>query len=268
MKIEDRIIKLLSSGPLETKDLVRLAKQEANATTQGAYKAIRKLRESEILTLHEKTAGLSIAWVEEELAEFQRMASAYRVRAKAYSFLHLKPGRHITFKFRTLREMHLFWVQAFLILETHCPISVPTYALSPHDWFYMKTAADRVWERRLEQGGRRQGAIITHATPFDKKVIQGRHVKEVEFVFGKNPFAFTERQYMNMIEPWIIEAFIDPRVNQQLLALIRSYQGRLPDKSELVAIENLPGNHLLRISRAPKRARRLISKIKRYFTFT
>lgn len=267
-KLQNTIIKLLQSGPLNTPELVFFAKQEAKTTQQGVYKALRKLRDAEIVTVHKKSVSLSLVWMDAELAKFREMTEAYQTRAQVYSFLRMKPGRRISFKYRTLRELHLFWVQVFLILESQSPATIPTYAITPHDWFYMQTTLDQVWSRRLEQSGRRLGGVVTHATSFDRNVVRAREASYVEYMFNKNPFGFDERHYMNIIGSWAIEAFIDSKVNQKLVAFVRKHGRKLPsDSDELFAIMDLPGHHVLKISHAPKRVEKMTRKLKKYFTF-
>ena len=267
--LKDIIVNMLYLGPMEKAHIIENGCKQNSATPQGVYKALRLLRDREIIASHQKTVSLSLAWIEKEAHRLKTAEETYKARAHAQFLLKLRDGEHRTFRFRTLLDLHLFWVQAFFILESQIPPSVPTYAFAPHDWFYdLAPGSDEAWARRLRKSYRFQGATITHATAFDRRVIRERKVDKVEFVFNKNPLGLTYQQHLNLIGPWIIMAKLDKKVARLIDIFAQKHEKPSPATGEeLSAILNTRGSHTLKITRSQKRADKIVRAVKNYFTF-
>lgn len=268
-KLGELLIALLRSGPLKKADLIRAAADKTKATSQATYKALRLLRDKEIITMQRKTVSLSLIWLDDQLNTFKQAIEEYLTKARIETFLGLRPGGSVTFKFRTLRELDIFWVHTFLLTESQIPSDVPMYAIIPHDWFsYVRPSTDRVWARRLS-GGRHQGIVVTHALPFDKRVSQERMAKGLEFMFNKNPLKLDERTYINVIHHWVFQATLDEKVNEFLVAWMRNHQEAAKnDRRQLDLLCDLPGAYRLKITHSSRLAEKLTKKIAKYFTFT
>ncbi|OGZ07434.1 MAG: hypothetical protein A3D65_06360 [Candidatus Lloydbacteria bacterium RIFCSPHIGHO2_02_FULL_50_13] len=267
--LEETTIKLLEHGPRPKTALIAEIKQKTGATIQGIYKALRSLREAEVITLHNKIVSLSFVWITAQFKKYRMITEIYQTPGRAAYFLELKAGEHISFKFRTLRELDLFWTHAFLLLEPQIATATPVYSIIPHDWFtYARPASDQAWVEQLETRMRIQRVVITHSSPLDKKVLNGRKSKLLEFVLGKNPLHQDERTYLNILDPWIFEARIDKKTNALLLDWIRNN----PDiaSRKMADLENIFKRHgvsTLKISCNPRRAKLLTRKVQKYFVF-
>lgn len=265
--IEETLVKLLEAGPKEKSALIARATKESRATLQGVYKALRALRDKEIVTLHGNMASLSLLWIDKELARFGQVAEAYQAPTRAQYFLQLRPGEKISLRFRTLRELDLYWAHAFLLLEAQLPASLPAYSITPHDWFYYaRPETDALWVRRHETRERNQRIVITHPTPIDRELLRARGTKFAEAMFGANPFHQNERGYFNIIGGWIFEATLDKGVNSELVSWIRTHKTFTEsERSKVNEILNARGKFTLKITHAPKRALQMTRRLEKYF---
>jgi len=269
--IEKAIIGVLEAGPTEKADLIKETSHKTGVTAQGVYKSLRKLKKEEVVTIHNKIISLSLIWIEGQISRYSKIAQTYQTPGRENYFLQLKPGEHITLKFRTLRELDLFWAHVFILLEAQIPKKIPMYAVAPHDWFsYARPDSDKVWTERLEKSARPQGVVITHPAPLDKKVVIERKSKSklLEFVLGENPFKQDERKYINIIGQWVFEVQIDNTTNRKLVDYINKDLGKSAGREEaLKKLLDFPGINTIKISHSPRRAELLIRRIKKFFTF-
>lgn len=239
-------------------------------TAQGVYKALRKLKREEVITVHGKMVSLSLIWIERQIAKYSGIAQTYQTARRENYFLQLHPGEHVAFKFKTLRELDLFWTHAFVLLEAQTKKELPMYAVVPHDWFSsLRPESDKIWSKKLRESARPQGVVITHPTKFDKGVVVERRstTKQLEFVLGENPFHQDEREYLNVIGQWIFAAKIDNAINRKLVAWINDGQSSSRGVEEFGKILGSIGTHRLKIIHSPRRAETLSKKLKKYFTF-
>lgn len=269
-KLEEVIIDRLGEGAIEKAELIEYVCKKTVATPQGAYKALRKLKKDEVVTRHDKTVSLSFPWISNQISKFTEIAEVYKVPARENYFLQLKPGEYVSFKFRNLRELDIFWTHAFLLLETQLPKKFPAYSVVPHDWFsYARPSTDKAWGERLDASTRQQGVVITHPASLDKKVLGERKSKFLEYIFGENPYHQDERKYFNIIGQWIFEAKLDAAANHKLIEWIKNNPEVVVvrENAELWKIIDLAGSNTLKISRAPRRAETMSRKLNKYFTF-
>ncbi|MFZ1627238.1 MAG: hypothetical protein WAT81_05570 [Candidatus Moraniibacteriota bacterium] len=262
--LEEKIITLLEKGSREKASiLIELQKNDVSA--QGVYKALRALKEKEVITLHAKSVSLSLWWIDKELGRLNRMARMYQSVARTSAFLDLRPGEYVKLRFRTLRELELYWTQAFLLIEEELPTSFPTYSIAPHDWFYYaRPETDALWLRR--QKSRLQRLVITHPLPVDRSVLRVRTKQKMEVLFDENPLKQDEEDYKNVIGKFIFEVKIDTKVNSSFVSWMREHPiVAKQDMSEVDSFLDMRGMFTLKISNAPKKAQKITSKLERYF---
>ena len=267
--LEETLIAILQAGSLEKPDLIRNVSNATKTTPQAVYKALRSLKDKEIIIMQRKRVSLSLVWLDDQFNISKQALEKYTIQARTKTFLGLSSGRSATFKFRTLRELDIFWVHAFLLTESQVPSEIPMYVIIPHDWFsYVRPSTDRVWARRLK-GGRNEGIIVTHTLPFDKQVSQKRTAKELEFMFNQNPLGLDERKYINIIGPWVFQATLDTKGNEMLVHWIKEHPRTIEgDRSQLDLLCDLPGKYQLKVTNSLKLAEKFVKKIRKYFTFT
>lgn len=262
--LEEKIVMLLERGSQE-KEFILTELQKSDVSIQGIYKALRSLREKEIATVHGKNISLSLWWIDKELGRLNRMARMYQSTARTSSFLDLRPSEYVKLRFRTLRELELYWTQAFLLIEEELPISLPTYSVAPHDWFYYaRPETDALWLRR--QKSRAQRLVITHPLPLDRSILRVRTKQKMEVLFDENPLKQDEEEYKNIIGKFIFETKLDASVSNNFVSWMREHpRVTKQDVSEIDSFLDMRGTFTLKISNAPKKTQKIISKLERYF---
>ena len=196
--ITEMIIEALEAGPKEKARLIKETCLSSGTTVQGVYKVLRELKQNEVITIHNGVVGFSIVWIEQQILKYSKIAQTYQIPTRESYFLQLKSGESIVFKFRTLRELELFWTHSFVLLGTQTAKETPMFAVVPHDWFSIaRPGSDEIWTKRLGDGNRPQGVVITHPTELDKMTVFARKAKSssLEYVFGENPYRQNERRY-------------------------------------------------------------------------
>lgn len=262
--LEEKIVTLLERGSRE-KEFILTELQKSKVSIQGIYKALRSLKEQEIVTIHGRSISLSLWWIDKELGRLNRMARMYQSAARTSSFLDLRPGEYVKLRFRTLRELELYWTQAFLLIEEELPISLPTYSVAPHDWFYYaRPETDALWLRR--QKSRSQRLVITHPLLLDRSILRVRTKQKMEVLFDENPLKQDEEDYKNIIGKFIFETKLDTKVSADFVSWMREHPSvTRQDISEIDSFLDMRGTFTLKISNAPKKAQKIISKLERYF---
>lgn len=272
--LEEEVLDFLEEGPRRTTDIIETLALTCAVTRQGVYKALRKLKKEEKVTVHKKMVSLSLVWLGQELVRLSKVAKLYQSPGRGNFFLALNAGEQVTFRFRTLQELDLFWVQAFLQIIPSLQKKEPVYTAGPHDWFaYARPSTDTAWIVAAERGSHPQRMVITHPAPLDKKVLayrQRSRSSRIETCFGENPFHQSERKYFNIAGSWVFEAVLDERIAETLNSWIKR-QRCLPlsgeEEKELERILHMTGKHHLKISHAPQRSEKLQMKLEKFFVF-
>jgi len=262
--LEEKIIALLENGSRE-KSFILTELQKSNVSIQGIYKALRALKKKEIIVIHAKIISLSLWWIDKELGRLSRIARMYRSTTRASSFLDLRSGEYVKLRFRSLRELELYWTQAFLLIEEDLPPSLPAYSIIPHDWFYYaRPKSDALWLNR--QSGRLQRLVITHPLPVDRSVLRVRTKQKMEVLFDENPLKQHEEDYKNIIGKFIFETKLDASVNTRFVSWMQKHPVvTKQDISETDSFLDMRGMFTLKISNAPKKIQKIVLKLERYF---
>ncbi len=269
--LKSHIIEKLSYGPRNVSALVFEISQRHDTTIQGVYKALRQLTKDEILTIHRRTASLSIVWITEQKENLERTAKAYKL---IYYIQQLEDSskQRVRFTFTTLRELDLFWTHSLLIVQESLPVSQVSYAIAPHDWFlYSRTSTDTAWTQKHSKEKRIFRTVLTHAQALDKKVIQKRREvlgRNLEHIFNKNPLDQTETEYYNVLDSWLFHVRLDASVAKKLSFFIEKHQSLVftkEDKKEIELLLNTRGKFTLTVEKSERKSSAIKKKVLGYF---
>jgi hypothetical protein len=258
--VEIEIIKRLSKGPRNKIDLRDTIVSERDVTPQAFYKIFSKLKEEEVLTVSRDLVSLSAVWVQREINRINAIAHAYGVSGHQIYGNLLQGSVKKVYKFKTLRELDLFWVHAILMIMQGAYKNKPILSLLPHHWFdLLRPETNTVWYQLLGKHVPHFN-VLTHATSSEKKHIKMVDVKKHEIMFNENPLNQTEATYLNVVGDMVFEA----RLDQGAVSAIReAMQGKIFNREQL--IDRL-GKYQLSIERNPKRADTIRKKVQKYFT--
>lgn len=256
--LTDRIIDELANGPLERVELRDRVIQKPRVSFQAFYKALIKLRTEEVVTVHRDQISLSIVWIQRALKRANSIAHAYQVPAYGHSFGGLKDGQKLSYRFKTLAELELFWTHAVLISISELPASSAILSLAPHYWYeLLRPETTDLWYRMA--GPHPHANVITHGFPEEKRLTR-RIPGNVENMFNVNPLNQKESTYLTIAGDLLFEAHLDPAC---LSSLAKAVKGDTVDVQRLL---RRPGAYRLIIQRNAKKSQNIRAKLQKYFS--
>jgi hypothetical protein len=254
-----RIINALAAGPRAKLDLRNDVVGNID-TYQAFYKAFRKLKQQEVVAVHKNAVSLSIVWIQNEAKRIEQILTAYQLPAYRSYFGSLKDGQRLTFKFKTLAELELFWTHAILVAVEAAHENAVIISVLPHDWFaQLRPENTELWYRLLGKRNK-HCAVITHADADEKRRNPDHEAKTIENMFGVNPLHQKESQYINIVDDLLFEATLDDTV---LPGIRKAVRGEVVDVQKLV---NQRGTFKLSIRRDENRSTHIRKKIQKYFS--
>lgn len=269
-QIKELILHELSYGPMSTKLLIFRVRKISNSTIQGVYKTIRHLRKKEVIVLHNKNISISSIWLEHEAEKIKRTQNTYLIKNKFFDKDNVS-DQSISFVYKTINELDLFWVHSFLSLEEECDRNAVSIAIAPHDWFsYARKETDDVWMKKHNIKNIESWVIITHPSEVDKKIIKQRRAisgKNFKWLFD-NPLKQKENIYYNIIGDYIFKVTLDGKIAHELNSFIKENK-TIPISSnketELKKIVSKKGKFKIQIIKSKDKSSKIKNKIKKYF---
>jgi hypothetical protein len=261
----------LATGTKRVSILVAVIAKESGTTIQGVYKALRALKLSGAVTVHNKDASLSLIWLNKEKQRLGRIEQVYFEEQHLIDFIE-KEKHRAKFIFHRLRDLDHFWVQAFTVLTDQLDRGEYSYSIQPHDWYYYSDLdSDAFWIGRHTDFGRISRIVLTHAAGLDYVVVRKRKLELdhlFEYTLGENPLKQKSHEYYNVIGPYIFKAVFDEEKTKALDTFIATHAS-LPlekkDKELLRDIVDGPGVYTLQIEHSPQKADQMRKKVKKYF---
>lgn len=271
--IQSALIQRLLPGPQPIPDIVEEFSSVLGVTPQGVYKALRALRQGEVVSVHNKQASLSLIWISKEKEKMAFAESAYR--SVPYIEELLKGSKkHNSWTFHTLNELDLFWTHTYTLCMEQVDVHVPTYSIQPHDWYsYVRAETDSYWVAKHRDSGRLSRTLLTHSGELDRVVMRMRKQSLgnlFEYTLNENPLKQKNVMYYNIIGPYLFTVIFDTRVAQMLEEFIAGH-ATLPltreSQAKINAIVRENGNFKLTISYSEKKTSEMEKKVKKYFEF-
>jgi hypothetical protein len=269
--LEKHIIDRLFSGPQSRARLVLQLSEEAYVSIQGVYKALRHLKQRDVITIHNKTVSLSLIWIRSEKEKFAFAEYAYHSDKKLIDVLS-KDKTKVTFTFKTLSDLDLFWTHAYTILAKRTTLATPRYMIIPHDFFlYARSETDSFWMKENITQDAITRLIVTHPFPVDKVAVRLRSsFKEHPFAYllNENPLKQNSRTNYNVLGDYIFKGTFDTHVNRDIEGLLQTIK-RLPlTKIEAERMRTLllaKGTFTLSIEKNMRKSHKVENKLRKYF---
>ena len=206
--LEDRIVRLLGSRNQTVPSLISEMSQEGVAPTiQGIYKALRFLRNEEVIIKTQDVFSLSEEWRNKAVSELNKTENRFE----------LSEGESIRLDLASLVHLDQQWKNIVLPFHETYP-NHPVFFYNPHDiWMrlsdsrkqseaaYYKTFDDRKAYAFILNGGN---------TVFDKIVKTERSSKYIQ-ISNNNP-AFRNVDYLTIFSDYVITVRVSPRLAQEI----------------------------------------------------
>ncbi|MDB4984131.1 MAG: hypothetical protein JWM20_310 [Patescibacteria group bacterium] len=266
--IEDYLLDILKEGPLSIEELIStVGRKRKGATRQGVYRTLRVMKAREIVTVANKTVSLSSLWISKMQNYFTIAGYSYSQPTNDAGFLNMREGEKMTYSFRTLVELDVFWSHALYLFLEVLKNNNPVYIYNPHDWaYFMRKETDRILVEKSFATRRQIFIAVGHADPLDRIVKRNFDGTQGQYYLAKENFGFKENYYCNAIGDYMIEGFLSPAVAERLDSVYKNHS-ILDEKTmkEFQDVSALKGKNKLVISKNAKRAEKFRRILGRYF---
>ncbi|MFA6447645.1 MAG: hypothetical protein WCW31_05345 [Patescibacteria group bacterium] len=273
--LAEEIVQVLRRGPLEIEELRGiLAKQGKAATKQGIYKALRFLRQHDMVLLVSGEAQLNVRWL-------QRMQSFVSFASRAYfdptlqegHFLQLRDGDRIQYSFKNPVQVDIFWNHVLYILFEAMPKLDRWYAYASHNWFLLARRSEELQLKNyMLRHGMRYLFTAGHRLPLDRSiaaefdgVMSQYHMLEKPLFPKKKGSLGT---VLNIVGDYVIEALYDKQTAAKIEKFYATHDKR--DKKtifELEAIVAQPAKIRFVIQKNSAKAEKLTRLFEKNFYF-
>ncbi len=263
--MSDSIISMLETGPLATKEVVRVVQKTNHVTIQAVYKEIKKLAESGKILLHKHALSLNLLYITKEYERWSNILNHYDKGPNLKNhFLDLREGEHISLKFKSLNDLDAYWVHAFLIIDkqnTSIPIS---YSIIPHDWFsYGRQETDIFWTKSQKTRSR---IIVTGSEKLDKELARKRISEGFKLSASVNPLKQDDTTYFTLVNGYIFKITLDSKIYTLLNNFIKQTESIAKiDYKRVHEIINTPCVCTMKILKHTEKFEKMVSKCKKYF---
>ncbi len=269
--IEEVILHELQHGPLHTLEIVgRIQNLRPHTSKQGVYAALRVLRKEEVTVVHGGTVSLHLDWLS-RVNRFSTVARYYYLTGERRegNFITLTEGERVRYRFRSAALTDGFWDHVLFTLIEIADPAEPLYLYNPHWWFILARPES---EQRLMEFTREKKRLflmtVPHRFPLDRKAKEEVDGVNAQYVMISHPLFQKKNYYLNVIDDYILEVFIDPFIAELIEEF---YQGTssFSDVSvqELRRSIEIRGENKLILSRNRNRAQRLKKKLSKNFRF-
>lgn len=136
--IENHILEILKTGPVNTVELIKIIKKKrANTTKQGIYRVLRLLSKREVVVIHNKEVSLNIRWLN-KMNKYYAIAQHYYFQRNigVGHFTNLQPGEKNKYTFRNLSLTDAFWNHIIYILLEITDSRENWFGYNSHAWFF------------------------------------------------------------------------------------------------------------------------------------
>lgn len=264
--IEDDIVYFLRSGERGTTDLLHdIQTLRGNATKQGFYAALRKLKAADIVVVYKKVAALNTTWIQDMRRNFDSMSRVYTGDSESSDILALADKESIAYSFSTIRQLDNFWGHTQNIIVRATPQSEPVYTYDPHYWFYVaRPDVERGHIDEINRAGKAFLMTAGESAPLDKAIQSDFNTElrqyHMENIFPKNNYYFV------VIGDFITEGYLDQKTVEAIESVYRTYPKFTPETTRALANIMLnKGRNKLKITRNGAKARKLKTKLSKNF---
>lgn len=265
-KIDDLITDVLVRGPQDIKSLIeKIRLVRPKTSKQAVYKALKLLKESEIIIQNKNHVSLSSIWLR-KLRDFVEKAELnYKSQSGSdANLVQLKEGEKISYNFKSFEAADIFWGHAFNLLAESMSIKSSVYIYNPHEWFLLARTENELYLfNRLKQDNKRIFLLAGNNSALDLYVSKYFDNKDLNyFASGFKPFSM-QNYYVNIFGDFVIEVWLDPKVSGEIEQIYQSNNDFTPGVvDELLKIIKYKGKNKIVISRNKRKS----EKIKRIFS--
>lgn len=273
--LAEEIVRELRHGALKTALLwnrIQRRRKERTVTIQGLYKALRQLRQQEIVFLQQGEAMLNLRWLH-KLESFASLTEhAYHDRSgNSGHFLQMQEGDRIAYTFKNPIQVDAFWNHVLYSLFEALPEVDRWFAYASHCWFLL---GRRKEELALKQFMRKKEICYLFTAgsslPLDRAIKYDFDGTWSQYAMLDTPL-FQQRSnhrgiVLNVFGPYVIEAQYDKRMVDQIEKFYRTTTTFTKEKSqELELLVAMPAQIKFTISYNANKAALFTKQLEKKF---
>lgn len=268
--IEEYIIKILVKDSLSTVLLLSEINKIISCTKQGFYKALRNLKEEEVVVIHAKKVSLSYVWIKKQ-SDFYNSAIYKLTNKKTFNenFLLLEKGDSVTYKFNNASVADAFWIHTLSILNQQIDKNEPMCIYNPHEWFLLaRNESEKSLFKSIKEMKRKLVVLVDNKMPLDNSVRKYFDFKASFYYIAEKRIFKKNNYYLNIIGDYCIEVWIDKKTSN-LIDDFYKQNDELTEQSKeiLLNIIKTRGKNKFVISKDSKRSSKFKKIFKKFFLF-
>jgi hypothetical protein len=262
--IKEIIISLLAKGSIDSTELQRLVEEKKKVTKQGFYKALRELTVEEIVVKNKQIVALSNLWVNKLQSFVTQVDEQYK---QSSDFIALQEGETITYHFKTLESLDLFWMHQFFLVAKQFP-DEPTLFFNSHEfWSLFRNTEQVLLYSWIRDHKRKTYFVIGDTTLLDKQTTSHIASYGIDMYYESNT-GLKKNYYFTVIGEYIIATILDMNTTNTIDGLYKKYPvwTDATQKDLLQILGRLKRSKVV-IERNKKKAEMLRKKLMKYFVF-
>jgi hypothetical protein len=267
-RVDDLIVEALAERPAQTAaDLLARVQPllDNELTSQGWYKALRRLIAQEVLIKIGKTYSLNTRWIL-SVIRWAEQAERTHLTHPQLPTIRLPKGRErITYRFKNLLEMDTFWGHLLVYIAARAKKPRVLYAYNPHFWFYLAhEQSEKEYNKGMNEFGVKTVMLIGSKSFLDRWNAQFFDRFIYSWLHPSALFQDTSRHY-NYLDGYFMEVRIAPEAAREIDALFLRVK-TIGDVSplELIRIFHTRRACSITLSKSRAKGEKLKMRVERY----
>lgn len=264
LDIKETIISLLAKGAVDSTELQRLVEEKKKVTKQGFYKALRELVAEEVVVKNKQLVALSNLWINKLQSFVTEVDDQYK---QSSEFIALQEGESITYHFKTLESLDLFWMHQFFLIAKQFT-NEPILFFNSHEfWSLFRNEEQVLLYSWIRDHKRKTYFVIGDTTPLDKQTTS--HIASCGIdVYYDTTTGLKKNYYFTVIGEYVVATILDMNTTNAIDALYKKYNTWTEEtQKELSNILARLKRSKVVIERNKKKAEMLRRKLMKYFVF-
>lgn len=262
--IKETIISLLAKGSIDSIELQKEIMFKRKITKQGFYKALRELVQDEVVVKNKQLVALSNLWVNKLQSFITQVDEQYK---QSSEFIALQEGENITYHFKTLESLDLFWMHQFFLIAKQFP-KEPTLFYNSHEFWSLFRNKEQILLYSWIRGQKRKTYFVIGGTStLDKETTSHISSYGLDIYYEENT-GLKKNYYFTVIGEYIIATILDMNTTNAINALYKKYSKWTEEtQNELTYILSRLKRSKVIIERNKKKSEQLRKKLMKYFVF-
>ena len=261
---KETIIFLLSHGAVDSTNLQLKVLEQKKVTKQGFYKALRELIAEEVVVKNKQLVALSNLWIN-KLQNF--VTSVDKQYKQSSEFIALQEGETITYHFKTLVSLDLFWMHQFFLIAKQFDEEPILFYNSHEFWSLFRHHEQSLLYSWLQNNNKTTYFVIGGTSALDKETTAYIHPFGLHMHYTIDS-GLRSNYFFTVIGEYIISTILDANTTKAIHELYKTYISWTQETQNNLSIilTRLKRSKII-IERNHKKAEMLRKKLMKYFVF-